>query len=79
MNYILEYWEAIESGKVVTSRRVRAVYERLAREIREPDPASPYYFDEDVGDSTKPSKLALHGSISPCPAFHGRAFLCFYA
>ena len=42
MNYILEYWEAIESGKVVTSRRVRAVYERLAREIREPDPASPY-------------------------------------
>ena len=50
MNYILEYWEAIESGKVVTSRRVRAVYERLAREIREPDPASPYYFDEDVGE-----------------------------
>lgn len=36
MNYILEYWEAIESGKVVTSRRVRAVYERLAREIRDP-------------------------------------------
>ena len=46
MNYVLEYWEAIESGKVVVSRRVRAVYERLAREIREPDPASPYYFDE---------------------------------
>ena len=50
MNYVLEYWEAIESGKVVVSRRVRAVYERLAREIREPDPASPYYFDEEVGE-----------------------------
>lgn len=50
MNYVLAYWEAIESGKVVTSRRVRAVYERLAREIREPDPASAYYFDEEVGE-----------------------------
>ena len=50
MNYILAYWEAIESGKVVTSRRVRAVYKRLAREIQEPDPDSPYYFDEEVGE-----------------------------
>ena len=50
MNYILAYWEAIESGKVVTSRRVRAVYQRLAREIQEPDPDSPYYFDEQIGE-----------------------------
>ncbi|WP_195199241.1 terminase large subunit [Faecalispora jeddahensis] len=50
MNYVLAYWEAIESGKVVTSRRVRAVYERLAREITSPDPDSPYYFDEEVGE-----------------------------
>ena len=50
MNYILAYWEAIESGKVVTSRRVRAVYKRLAREIQEPDPDSPYYFDEEIGE-----------------------------
>lgn len=50
MNYVLAYWEAIESGKVVTSRRVRAVYERLAREIREPAADSPYYFDEEAGE-----------------------------
>lgn len=50
MNYVLAYWKAIESGKVVTSRRVRAVYERLAREITSPDPDSPYYFDEEVGE-----------------------------
>lgn len=50
MNYVLAYWKAIESGKVVTSRRVRAVYERLAREITSPDPDSPYYFNEEVGE-----------------------------
>lgn len=50
MNYVLVYWEAIESGKVITSRRVRAVYERLAREIREPAADSPYYFDEEAGE-----------------------------
>jgi len=50
MNYILAYWEAIEGGEVVVSRRVRTVYQRLAREIREPDPGSPYYFDEDAGE-----------------------------
>lgn len=50
MNYVLAYWEAIESGKVVTSKRVRAVYGRLAREIREPAEDSPYYFDEEAGE-----------------------------
>ena len=48
MNYVLEYWRAIESGKVVTSRRVRAVYERLAREIENPTTDSPYCFDEEI-------------------------------
>lgn len=50
MNYVLKYWEAIESGEVVVSRRVRAVYGKLAQEIREADPASPYYFDEEAGE-----------------------------
>ena len=50
MNYVLEYWNAIKTGKIVTSRRVRAVYERLAREIRRPRKNSPYYFDEEVGE-----------------------------
>ena len=50
MNYVLEYWRALEEGRIVTSRRVRKVYGALAREILEPDPASPYYFDEETGE-----------------------------
>ena len=49
MNWVLEYWDAIESGRITACRRVREVYGRLAREIREPAPCSPYYFDEDEG------------------------------
>lgn len=50
MNYILAYWDEIESGKAVTGRRVRTVYGRLAREIQDPAPDSPYYFDEEAGE-----------------------------
>ena len=50
MNYVVEYYEKILSGEIVTSRRVRTVYERLVKEIREPEPASPYYFDEQIGE-----------------------------
>lgn len=49
MNYVLAYWEAIESGKVTVGRRVRGVYRRLAAEITHPEPDSPYYFDEEAG------------------------------
>ena len=50
MNFVVDYYEKILSGEIVTSRRVKAVYERIAKEIREPDPDSPYYFDEDRGE-----------------------------
>ena len=50
MNYVVEYYEKILSGEIVTSRRVRTVYERLVKEIKEPEPASPYYFDEQIGE-----------------------------
>lgn len=50
MNHILEYWKGIESGEIITSRRVAAVYERLTREITDPAPDSPYYFDEEAGE-----------------------------
>ena len=50
MNYVVDYYEKILSGEIVTSRRVKAVYERIVKEIREPDPDSPYYFDEDRGE-----------------------------
>ena len=44
MNYIQEYWDAIEAGKVVVSARVREIYQRLAQETREPPDG--YVFDE---------------------------------
>lgn len=50
MNYILEYYENIRSGKILTSKRVKRVYSRLAKEITKPDENSPYYFDEATGE-----------------------------
>ena len=46
MNCIIEYWRAIESGKCVVSRRVRKVYQELARRIEQPDTGARYIFDE---------------------------------
>lgn len=50
MNYVREYWRRIESGEIITSRRVRAVYGRLVREMDEPAAGSRYYFDEAAGE-----------------------------
>lgn len=36
MNYVREYWGRISSGKIVTSRRVKAVYGRLMQEMDAP-------------------------------------------
>lgn len=50
MNYVREYWRKIESGEIVTSRRVKAVYGRLMVEMDSPAADSPYYFDEETGE-----------------------------
>ena len=50
MNYVREYWEQISSGSIVTSRRVKAVYERLVREMDSPAAGFPYFFDEEAGE-----------------------------
>lgn len=50
MNYVVDYYEKIASGEIVTSRRVKTVYERLVKEIQDPAPDSPYYFDEQIGE-----------------------------
>lgn len=34
MNFILEYWNEIETGKVVVSKRVYKVYKKLVNEIK---------------------------------------------
>lgn len=48
MNFVKEYYEKIESGEIITSRRVRTVYKRLIEEME--DDSSPYYFDEESGE-----------------------------
>jgi phage terminase large subunit-like protein len=50
VNYVREYWRKIESGEIVTSRRVKAVYGRLMAEMNSPAADSPYYFDEETGE-----------------------------
>lgn len=50
MNYVREYWRKIESGEIITSRRVKAVYGRLTQEMDAPAADSPYYFDEETGE-----------------------------
>ena len=50
MNYVREYWRKIESGEIVTNRRVKAVYGRLMAEMDSTAADSPYYFDEETGE-----------------------------
>lgn len=44
MNYIREYNQKIQSGEIVTSKRVKKVYQRIVDELD--DPSSEYYFNE---------------------------------
>lgn len=48
MNWVKKYYGRIECGDIITSRRVKAVYERLVKEMD--DENSQYYFDEDAGE-----------------------------
>ena len=48
MNWVKEYYRRIKSGDIITSRRVKAVYERLVKEMG--DDSIPYYFDEETGE-----------------------------
>ncbi|MDR1001686.1 MAG: terminase large subunit [Oscillospiraceae bacterium] len=50
MNYITEYANKINKGEIITSRRVKAVYTKLANEISAPDKSSPYYFSEEAAN-----------------------------
>ncbi len=47
MNYILQYWEDIQSGKFIVSKRVYRQYERLVNDIQNP---GQFIFDEAKGN-----------------------------
>ena len=44
MNYILEYWNAIQTGTITVSKRVKKIYQKLAEDLNASD--SEYTFDE---------------------------------
>ena len=48
MNYIEEYNDAIQSGKIITSKRVKQVYKRIVEELK--DINSKYYFNEEYAN-----------------------------
>lgn len=50
MNYIVEYYDAIRSGKIVAGKRVKAVYKRMVSELKRKDAKFPYYFDEEAAE-----------------------------
>jgi phage terminase large subunit-like protein len=43
-NYILDYWNAIQSGQIVTSQKVKKVYEKIASDLSRKD--WDFYYDE---------------------------------
>ena len=48
MNYVEKYNQKIQSGEIVTSKRVKEVYRRLVDSMKRTD--SPFYFDEEKGN-----------------------------
>lgn len=48
MNYILEYWDQIERGKVTVSKRIKQQYKRLVDELD--NPKDPWVFDEKLAN-----------------------------
>lgn len=44
-NYILKYWRAIESGKIAAPRKIRIIYEKLAKDSK--NKKGKYHFDID--------------------------------
>lgn len=47
MNYILEYWNKIQSGELIICNRIRQQYQRLIDDIN--NPRDPWVFDKDLG------------------------------
>jgi len=48
-NYILAYWEKIQSGEVAVSKRVRQQYEKLVSELQ--NPRDPWVFDLEAANA----------------------------
>jgi len=49
MNYILEYWEKIQSGEIVVGQHVKKIYQKIVQDIN-----SSSYYTFDIDKATKP-------------------------
>lgn len=47
MNWIKEYYKKIESGEIITGKKIKKIYSQLISEMDNKD--LPYYFDEEKG------------------------------
>mgnify|MGYP003370450077 FL=1 len=47
MNYIKEYLQQIENGKIIVGKKVKKEYKKLLKESE--DSSLPFYFDEEIG------------------------------
>lgn len=47
-NYILEYWDKIDSGEIVACRRIKQQYEKLVDDIK--NPKEPFVFDLELAN-----------------------------
>ncbi|MCI8336966.1 MAG: terminase large subunit [Peptococcaceae bacterium] len=50
MNYVKEYYEAIEAGQEVVPQKIKALYQREVQWMNNPPDDFPFYFDEDQGE-----------------------------
>lgn len=50
MNYVKEYYEAIEAGQEVVPQKIKAVYKREVQWMSNPPDDFPFYFDEAQGE-----------------------------
>lgn len=48
MNWIKEYYKKIESGEIITGKKIKKIYSQLISEMDNKD--LPYYFDEEKGE-----------------------------
>ena len=48
MNWIKEYYKKIESGEIITGKKIKKIYSQLISEMDNKD--LPYYFNEEKGE-----------------------------
>ena len=49
-NYILDYWDKIQSGEILVSKRIKQLYDKVVKELENPKP--PFIFDIEL--ATRP-------------------------